>query len=62
MCCDPLVACFADPDCECFANCYDEMGFMSDEMCRAECTLDENPPEWADVYNCSAMNCLGDCI
>jgi hypothetical protein len=62
MCCDALVVCFDAPDCTCFANCYDAMGFMSDEMCRMECMLDANPDPWADVYNCSAMNCLGDCI
>ena len=62
MCCDPLVVCFGNPDCECFANCYAMMGFMSDEMCRMQCTLDANPDGWTDVYNCSAMNCLSDCI
>ncbi|HWB80166.1 MAG TPA: hypothetical protein VG755_34610 [Nannocystaceae bacterium] len=62
MCCDPLAVCFEDPDCQCFADCYDVMGFMSDEMCRAECMLDANPDAWGDLYNCSAMNCLGDCI
>ena len=61
-CCAELMACQANPDCDCVVLCVGEMGIGMQMQCMMDCGVEELPPEATPLQTCVAtMGCLADC-